>query len=533
MVTVKFLGEEYEVSETINEFLTYDTIFTHMRTEILNSIMADIKKDAYTVLNADTIMDHIHNTTIKYRKIIENNTEVLVKKLLELGVYDVTASELLEDGTAIANINILEKNTLYTLLEEAKKLLNMQKAGIESAYNYAARNITGSGVRVFTSSFTTLMISVAVEKNIVMSQAKKADKEYAEAVKSINANTSNALDKLEHQILIEEFYPAMMQYLQDFCSEIMSKFLTELTNHGKFDFESVKNYNMKKADEMLKNIEQISDKIGFLKQAFLICPFSEDVYDSCLQQEVLDKNTFETAKYFGMGDALAEKIEMNIKENLDNLESVTPLISILASYRETDEIGIWKSIYEKELTNVADEYKTLNVALSNNRELDKFVRKNISASTKEIVEKSEENIIQCINQKIESIISEKQYNELSDKKIISPEMLRMTRSLETEWKEINNELEKALYDCVMKYIDEAKRRFNAYNKALDIYEKELEKKNNELSTLQAQKDKLGLLAFSKKKEMTSLIDEKVAEIIEFKKEQDPVELLEEFEKMYR
>ena len=26
MVTVKFLGEEYEVSETINEFLTYDTI---------------------------------------------------------------------------------------------------------------------------------------------------------------------------------------------------------------------------------------------------------------------------------------------------------------------------------------------------------------------------------------------------------------------------------------------------------------------------------------------------------------------------
>ena len=78
-----------------------------------------------------------------------------------------------------------------------------------------------------------------------------------------------------------------------------------------------------------------------------------------------------------------------------------------------------------------------------------------------------------------------------------------------------------------------KRRFNAYNKALDIYEKELEKKNNELSTLQAQKDKLGLLAFSKKKEMTLLIDEKVAEIIEFKKEQEPVELLEEFEKMYR
>lgn len=33
--------------------------------------------------------------------------------------------------------------------------------------------------------------------------------------------------------------------------------------------------------------------------------------------------------------------------------------------------------------------------------------------------------------------------------------------------------------------------------------------------------------------MTSLIDEKVAEIIEFKKEQEPVELLEEFEKMYR
>ena len=104
-VTVKFLGEEYQVSETINEFLSYDTLLTPMRIKILNTATADIKRDSRISWNGDTMTSHIHGMADKYRKMVEDSAELLVKKLLELGVYDVTSSEMLKDVTTITDIN--------------------------------------------------------------------------------------------------------------------------------------------------------------------------------------------------------------------------------------------------------------------------------------------------------------------------------------------------------------------------------------------------------------------------------------------
>lgn len=192
-VTVKFLGEEYQVSETINEFLSYDTLLTPMRIKILNTAIADIKRDSRISWNGDTMTSHIHGMTDKYRKMVEDSAELLVKKLLELGVYDVTSNEMLKDVTTITDINKIENNTFATLLEEGHKIADMRNAGIERAYRYAASNITGSGVSIFTSSFATLMINSVVEKNILLSQAKKADKEYEEAVRNLNSRAMDAL----------------------------------------------------------------------------------------------------------------------------------------------------------------------------------------------------------------------------------------------------------------------------------------------------------------------------------------------------
>lgn len=532
-VTVKFLGEEYQVSETINEFLSYDELLAPIRTKMLNAITSDIKKDSKNLTYGDTITDHVHSVSDKYRKMVEDGAELLVKKFLELGVYDVTANNLLDNVSSIGDINDLERNTFANLLEEGQRFVEMKNAGLERAYSYAASNITGSGVRVFTSSFSTLMINSVVERSILLSQAKKADKEYEEAARNISAQTVFALDKLYREVMVKEFYPSVMQILLEFDSKVMGSFLAELVNHGKFDFESVEKYNMVKAEDMLKNINQVPDKIGFLKQAFLTCPFSLDVYEACLKHGVLDKGTFETAKYFGFADELAEKIDEEIKGNLKNTEKITPLISILASYRGTDEIGIWKKIYEGTLGNIEGTYKTFNTALSDKKKLDRFIRDNINSSMKEVVKKSREDVIKSIDKKMLALVSEKQYDEFVGMGILSPETIRMSGSSATTLNDINGEIRNALTDCVMEYIEEAKKRYDAYNKAMDIYEKELKQKNDELDALRSEKNSLGLFAFSKKKEMTSTIDAKASEIAEFKRTHEPKDLLAQFETMYR
>lgn len=531
--TVKFLGDEYQVSEAINEFLSYDELLTPMRTKILNELPLDIKKDSRLTFESNIITSRIHGATDKYRQMMEDGTELLVKKLLELGVYDVTSNDLLKNITSIGDINDLEKATFATLLEQSQRFVDMKNAGIERAYNYAASNITGSGVRIFTSSLSMLMINSVVERSILLSQAKKADKEYEEAVRAINIGTRDALDNLYREVMVKEFYPSVMQILLDFDRKVMGSFLTEVTTHGKFDFESVEKYNRQKAEEMLKNINRVPDKVGFLKQTFSTCPFSMEVYEECLKQGLLDKETFETAKYFGMGDELAEKIDLTIKNNLKNTKKITPLISILASYRGTDEIGIWKKIYEGTLGNIEGTYKSFNIALSDNRKLDKFIRDNINSTMKEVIKKSKEDVTNSIDKKMLSLISEKQYDELVEMGILSPETIRMSGSSATALNDINSEIRNALVDCIMKYIDEAKRRFDVYNRAMDVYEKELKQKNDELSALQLEKNKLGLFAFSKKKEITVTIDAKASEISEFKRTHEPKDLWTQFEAMYR
>ena len=136
-VTVKFLGEEYEVSETINEYLDYENILTPIRTKILDMLITDVNKDSKLVWDNNTAK-HIRDTSKKYRDTFEAGAELLVKKLLELGIYDVTSKDLLENVTAINDMHLLEKNTYTTFLEEGEKFVELQNAGIENAYNSAA-----------------------------------------------------------------------------------------------------------------------------------------------------------------------------------------------------------------------------------------------------------------------------------------------------------------------------------------------------------------------------------------------------------
>ena len=532
-VTVKFLGEEYQVSETINEFLSYDTLLTPMRIKVLNTATEDIKRDARLSWNADTMINHIHYTVDEYRKMIEDSVELLVKKLLELGVYDVTSDELLKDVTTIADIDKIETDTFATLSEEGRKIDEMQTAGIERAYYSATSNITGSGMAFFTNSFSALTINSMVEKNIIISQAKKADKEYEEAVRNLSTSAKNALDTLYRQVMIQEFYPSIVQSVLKFCDKIMSIFLLELTARDKFDFDSVEKYDMQKADRMLKNIAQVPDKVVFLKQVFLICPFSLDVYESCLNYELLDWETFETAKYFGMGDALAEKIDLIIKNDFKNIEKIAPLISILALYRGIDEIMIRKKIYESLLENIEATYKEFNIALSDKRRLDEFIRDCIDSEVKEVIKKTREDIFKIIDKKMLSVVSEKQCSELVGIGILSLETIRMPGSYSTTIKEVNSEIKNALGDSIMEYIEEAKRRLDAYNRAKDIYEKEWKQKSDEISDLRSKKSNLSFLAFNKKKKISAIIDTKANEILEFKKTNEPKDLLAKFEEMYR
>ena len=86
---------------------------------------------------------------------------------------------------------------------------------------------------------------------------------------------------------------------------------------------------------------------------------------------------------------------------------------------------------------------------------------------------------------------------------------------------------------ILDYIEEGKRRWNLYVEALEPFEAELKVRESELNGLKKEKGQLGLFALSKKRQLQTQIDIKTMEISEFKKKNEPKDLREIFEKMYR
>lgn len=118
-VTVKFLGEEYQVSETINEFLDYDKLLTPIRTKMLNTMTSSIKNSTRMTFG-EHLTVYVRGKCDVCSELIDESAEVLVKKLLEVGIYDVTKNDLLNKIITKNEIENLGQATLRKILREGE-----------------------------------------------------------------------------------------------------------------------------------------------------------------------------------------------------------------------------------------------------------------------------------------------------------------------------------------------------------------------------------------------------------------------------
>ena len=540
-VTVKFLGDEYQVSETIKEFLSYDKLLNPIREKILQQFAEDgeiyplvsFSNDCNVDIDFNECADEIHEILSKYVEFADETIDILIKKLFELDIYDITPEYLLQEVPILEYFNKLQEEIFNDVLTESGRIIDMGQIELENAHEYAGRHIVGSGTRIITNSSSALMVNSMIEQSIISSQTRKAEKEYRQAADSIYRNAMNNLDIIYQKIIFEDLFPAISKVMIEFEDKIMNIFVNELIEHEKFDFSSIKKYNLQKADGMLSNINQVPDKIGFLKQAFLICPFSSKLYEECLYYEVLDKDTFETAKYFGMGDELSEKMIEYIKENLGNIDKIKKVVSILAPYEEIEELTMWKIIYKDKIENIIDVYATLKGAIVNKKILDKLVKENVICRMIEIIDKTSGYVMECIGKQIEGIITPKQFDNFVDIGILLPDDLRIIGSSEMKLESINNEIMTALEKSVKEYIEEANRRLNIYKEKKSLFDKDVKEIEEEINNLKLEKKKMGLFAFSGKKEISKIIQNKSTEIVEYKKAHNPQNYWDDFERMYR
>lgn len=460
-------------------------------------------------------------------------TDALVRKCLSLGVYDITSEEMVADLPSIRDINDLTLTTSKKILAEGLEHIENAHAAKSAAYNSAASNITGSGTTIFTSSLSTLLLYRTVENQTLMSQAKKADKEYQAAVNQINNNMTNQLDSMVIRIMLQQFFPAVMDIFVDFNHRIVIKFLSVLAERGKFDFESISQYDKEKAERMLSNIYQVPDKVGFLKQTFLVCPFCPALYEECLSQSLLDLGTFKTAEYFGFAPFLINKMKDFINQNKRDASKIIPVIAVLAAYEGISSTEAGQDVFKDSIKKVTGSYKALKDAIADNKALDALVRKCIDSDMYKVINATQYTVSFRLNQELCRVLTKETYISFVEMHLLTPEMIRMAGSTATDLCDINKELVDKVCVSVMAYIEEAKQRLSLYEKSRDQLRAGLHQKYAELDQIKQKRDHLGIFSFSKKKVMALQIEQKEKEISEYKQNHESIKLLADFEQMYQ
>lgn len=514
---VTFLGEKYILSNDIKTFLSARNLIDKELTVVLQEESRLI--DRFAGRNAERFFETSEQVIPEFNKTLEQRIRNIVTDLMCRGIHDVDVDSMKKKVGIFDDIIELQKTVLLKGTVEAQKILDCKRAGLKYAYRSAANNITGSGVRIYTNSLTSLMMHSAIENSILKSQARKADQQYETARKQINQSASDDLEKACANILFNDFFPLLTQLVTEFYNELFKNYLVELEVHGMFDIDNIEQYNENRSCAILNNISIFGNKNSLLVEAFEACPFNIDIYTKMIELNVIDVNTLRDAQILFPQNTIPDLIKTKL-EKLDssqNIRIIKNMIAILAYYTNQDEDILLKSLYSSLVKDIKKDYQTMAEILKNKTRLNEWIKVNVSSYMNRIVAITDSELEGKIFQWVRNHVREDQFTLLSQLGLITVEDIKLKDSNKTSLSEINQEYRQRIFEEIKKSIQIARYKKEIYDTAEKEYSDELNRRKKMLNDKEDELAKQGFFAFSNKKRLKEEIEQMKKDFFEFEK----------------
>lgn len=341
--SVAFLGHHYELPDEILDYLEYERVTSRIMGSVLD-LMID-KVEECKLGDAHSLVEELRKTRKPYQRLMISTAEEYVKELIAKGIFDISSIELLERTDGFEKLDNLADDALDKHLEEAKRIFSDQLDDMQRAYSSAESSITGSGVSVYTSSALTLMASGVFETGVLRSQAKKADREFSEACASIEARANSAEARNDAHTIFGIFLPALSELMLECCQGFYGVFLSEMAARGLFDFDSMRDYDLSKAERTLDNITLVPDPKKLLQNCFETCPYCARTFEVAFNMNLMDVGAYEAARLMGLTQNIDEGIKQKCIELSDDRDLFDTYIQIFMSSESLDRRAALRSVF--------------------------------------------------------------------------------------------------------------------------------------------------------------------------------------------
>ena len=304
-MTVKFIGKEYSIPQDV---LTYIDLldFTDSVQRQLTSAFVRKLKNELNQGNVGCLDDKVMASDI------EQQVGKFIARLTEHGIYDRTINDYLRKNEGYKLISKVNA----AALDEAKRALKQQMTdwleGYEDALDKKDASVTGLGFSIWSGSFVNHAIYAAMEASKVNEQEKAAVEEYQKDMTELDARLESRKSEEEKRYITDTYIPHMEAAITVFSYELLDTFISDLIQYGKLDKDVLNYIHIDRSNDLLKNLGLSQNKEAVLFKAFEACPYNIAVYMQAMKYDLLDYESFQTAKLFKHGSTIISFLEENL-----------------------------------------------------------------------------------------------------------------------------------------------------------------------------------------------------------------------------
>ena len=290
-INTTFLGKEYSIPQDVLTYIDLldftDSVQQQLASAFVRKLRNEIAKDNIGLLGDEDLALEIEQQVGKY-----------IAKLCDNGIFTRTISDYLKNNKGYQLYSDVNKAALEKMKSLLIQEMDAWQAGYENAVNKAESHVTGMGFSIWSSSFVNHAIYAAMEASTLNKQGKEAEAQYQRDMNDLRSRLDSKYGGEKSNYINNTYIPNMEAALTVFAYELLDKYVADLIANGKFDGKTLDYVDIGRSNDLLKNLTLSNNKQAILENAFTACPYNIAVYMQAMKYDLLDYDSFQTAKVF-------------------------------------------------------------------------------------------------------------------------------------------------------------------------------------------------------------------------------------------
>lgn len=290
-IRATFIGKEYSIPQDVLIYIDLLDFTETVKTQLLNAFLRKVK-DEIRKENTGLLGDEDLATEI------EQQVGRFISKLCDNGIFTRTVSDYLNNNKGYQYFSDVNKAALAKIKSLLMQRLDSLQEGYEDAVQRADSHVTGMGFSIWSSSFVNHAIYAAMEASTINKQQKEASAQYQKEIRELCSGLESNYNREKNQYINNEYIPNMEAALTVMAYELLDRYVADMIAHQKFDAKALDFINIGRSNDLLKNLTLSGNKKAILENAFAACPYNIAVYMQAMKYDLLDYDSFQTAKVF-------------------------------------------------------------------------------------------------------------------------------------------------------------------------------------------------------------------------------------------